>query len=152
MNNISLEMVVKKLLSDASTRKITLRIFLETINQADALGKDKWGTYFTQNCMRLLAGSLIVFTIEQKGIWLALDRTLLETLELKQKALELADCWQWDTSDYPKYTRVPSINGYFTPQENYLEVWSLIKEFHFPYLTKVAHKADCMPQLSRHAS
>jgi 5-methylcytosine-specific restriction protein A len=124
-------------------------MFVEAINHANSCGGDKWGTYYLPNKIRLLVGSLIVFTINEGSIWLALDDQLLEASEQYQHLLGETDSWQWDKEDYPRYSAVPSRNGYYTPSEKHLTIWPVIRTLHFEYINKAAKKYAKLKSSSR---
>lgn len=56
--------------------------------KADSLGRNKWGAYYTSEGIRLVVGNLIIFTIHKNGIWLALDKQLLDKMDGKRDLLE----------------------------------------------------------------
>ena len=128
------------LLPQEEKRKLCLEMFVEVVNHANSYGNDKWGTYYERKVVRLLVGSLIVFTIERGCVWLALDKPLLEGSEQHQYLLERENSWQWDQDDYPTYSKVPSRNGYYIPSESHSEIWPIIRLLHFEFIRKVAEK------------
>ncbi len=67
-------------------------------------------------------GEFLVFTIHKDGIWMALDKQLLDQLDEKRQLLELSDNWRWDTHSYPEYILIPSKNGYYTPAAKRLQL------------------------------
>ena len=134
--------VIHSLLPDAKTRRICLETFGETVNHANSFGSDKWGAYYERNKVRLLVGSLIVFTIEPGCVWLALDQELLEKSEELNNFLENTEDWQWDNHDYPRYTKVPSRNGFYVPSDKHKDVWTVIKQLHFEFISKTAAKYE----------
>jgi len=81
-----------------------------------------------------------VFTIENEGIWLTLDKQLLIESKVKRNLLENSTSWRWDTTDYPEYKTVPSKNGYYSPMKDYLKIWPDIRDLHFLYIQRVAQK------------
>lgn len=119
-----------------------ITILAETIQYCHNTSPDKWAIYYKsdQDKIRLIVGNLIVLTIEKRGIWLTLAREILEENEHYQDYLEKIDTWTWDICDYPSYSKVPSINGFYCPSENYLEDWTFIKKIHFEFIKKVNTK------------
>lgn len=145
MNEIAfnkVKQVVVSILPNPRTRNICLTLLCKTINQANMLGNAKWGTHYDKNNVRLLVGSLIVFTIEKGCIWLALDLPSLEASENKLALLQSTTSWQWDTDDYPNYIKVPSKNGYYTPSDDHPEIWPVVEELHFEFIKKAAAKYE----------
>ena len=134
------EEIIVSILPDEEFRKTCLTVFLESINQANTCGSEKWGVYYSYHCVRLLVGSLIVLELQRGRIWLALDQQLLEKSKDKRRSLELSKSWQWDTWDYPAYVRVPSRNGYYIPSEDHLKIWPIIRELHFELIRNAAEK------------
>lgn len=141
--------IIYSLLPQEKKRDLCLKIFVENINHANSYGSYKWGVHYDHKKVRLLMGSLIVCTIEQDCIWLALDRELLTGLEKYQQLLEKANSWQWDETDYPTYKIVSSRNGYYIPSENHLEIWPIIKLLHFEFINKVANKFGALKTTSQ---
>jgi hypothetical protein len=129
--------VIHSLLPDAETRRFCLEAFDETVRYADSFGSEKWGAYYERVRVRILVGSLIVFTLESGCIWLALDQELLETSQELSNFLESSEDWQWDNDDYPRYTKIPSRNGFYVPSEKHRDVWSLIKKLHFEFISRL---------------
>jgi 5-methylcytosine-specific restriction protein A len=81
---------------------------------------------------------LIVFTISNRGIWIALDK---ERLKKDQVSLTDLKQWRWDMDDYPEYSVITSKNGFYSPTD-YLRVWSILKKYHFDYIKKAAQKYE----------
>lgn len=134
--------VMHSLLPDARTRKICLEAFGESISYANSFGSHKWGAYYERGKVRLLVGSLIVFTIHSDCVWLALDQQLLEASQELSSFLESTEDWQWDDHDYPRYTKVPSRNGFYIPSDKHENVWDVIKQLHFEFISKTAAKYE----------
>lgn len=126
------ESTINVIIPDKNKRKLYFTILLETINLADSFGSNKWGIYYMKDRIRFLVGNLIVFTISNRGIWLALDK---EKLENDQFYLNSGQ-WKCDSEDYPEYSVIPSKNGFYSPSKN-LTLWSLLKKYHFDYIRKV---------------
>lgn len=132
--------VVASIIPDNEFRTRYLELFLEALLEANRHGRNKWGAYCENGRVRLLVGKLIVFTIHRNGVWITLDKPLLDKCLIDQRAL--ADCadWRWDTGRYAEYRVVPSKNGYYTPSESHAKIWPTIRELHFTYLDNVARK------------
>lgn len=137
-----IERTVSLLLPDEEYRKVCLSLFLESILKANAYGSDKWGAYCYSGGVRLLVGSLIVFTIHREGLWLSLDKQLLSEMKNERDLLEKSNSWHWDEGEYSEYKRIPSKNGYYVPSGEDLSIWPIIRSFHFEYIRKAANKYD----------
>jgi len=138
--HMKIEEVISSLLPDEEYRKICLSLFVQSLVKANSYGGNKWGAYYKKNCIRLLVGGNIVFTIHKEGIWLSLDRRFLNEETDQRRLLDKSTAWQWDKDDYPEYKRVPSRNGYYAPSADGLEIWPVICNFHFEYIKNVAKK------------
>lgn len=135
-----IESVIHRLIPQKQMRELCLQMLLETINYANSHGRDKWGIYYEKNHIRLLMGIFIIFTIEKECVWLSLDQDFLNSYPTEKQLLEESTDWKWDEIVYPKYHKISSKNGYYTPSENHPETWKLIKKFHFRFLDRVAEK------------
>jgi len=140
---------ITSLLPNDEYRKICLSLFLEALNKANSHGSNKWGAYYHSEGVRLLVGNLIVFTIHRNGIWLALDKQLLNEMQEKRSLLEKCGTWHWETGSYSEYKPVPSINGYYVPSSEDSQTWSIIRDFHFEYIKKVANKYEWLKTSSQ---
>lgn len=132
--------VAQRLFPDPKRRTLCLSLFAEAISNAHECGPDKWTVHLKRNRFRLIAGSLIIFTVEPRTIWVALDRQQLEESVEHQLLLEQTNSWRWDNSDYPEYTRVPSQNGYYVPDSDHLQMWPIVRKLHFTFVMRVAEK------------
>lgn len=130
------------LLPDEEARRLCLSLFLESLMEADTKGSNKWGVYYARDVdrLRLLVGSLIVLAIHKQGLWMTLDQELLEELPWDVDRLAKSSAWQWDPGRWSYYTLVPSKNGYYTPGKDHLQIWPVLRQFHFEYIDKVARK------------
>ena len=135
---IEIESIVNSIIPDENNKKLYFTILLEVINLADSFGSTKWGIYYQQDRIRFLIGNLIVFTISNRGIWIALDK---ERLKKDNISFEEFKQWKWDSDDYPEYSVIPSKNGFYNPSEQ-LRVWSILKKYHFDYIKKAAQKYE----------
>lgn len=135
-----IERVISSLLPAKYARHFCMSVLAADINHVNALGKNKWGAYYQSDRIRLLVGSMIVFTVHRGGIWLPLDRELLTETPSYQEELDLFEDWKWDSDDYPEYTAVPSINGTYFPTSEQSPSWYIVKELHYAFLSKVVRK------------
>lgn len=145
----TVHLTLDQILPEKRLRENCLNIFSECIICADESGSNKWGLHLHKNKIRLLVGSMIVCTIQDEEIWLALDRGHLDSEGEFEEVLNDSPYWRWDTEDYPEYTRVPSRNGYYIPNEKNLELWSTIKNAHFEFVRNVANKFESLQTQSK---
>lgn len=138
-----------RLLPDKKLRENCLNVFSECIICADESGSNKWGVHLQKNRIRLIVGSMIVCTIQDEEIWIALDGEKLESYSKFEDVLNNSPNWRWDTEDYPEYTRVPSRNGYYRPNDRNLEFWSTIKELHYKFIRNVGNKFESLQNRSQ---
>ncbi|AKB17052.1 HNH endonuclease [Methanosarcina sp. WWM596] len=131
---------MESLFPDGEYRKLILSLFLEALKKANSYGSNKWGAYYYDEGVRLLVGNLIVFTVHKNGIWLTLDKQLLNERTDIWKLLDESDLWHWETGDYSEYKPVPSMNGYYTPSNKDSDIWPIVRELHFYYIDNVANK------------
>jgi 5-methylcytosine-specific restriction endonuclease McrA len=93
--------------------------------------------------LRIFLGKLIVMTIEREYIWIAMDPTI-QSVNLSE-----FKSWHWDEPElrprsakgtpYPKYSRPPSLNGFYSPSEDPEgKEWQQISTFHYEYLKQTA--------------
>lgn len=150
MNSISkVEKVINSILPNEEIKEKCLSLFLKSIKKTSSYGNGKWGVYYLDDCIRLLIGNLIVFTIHKGRIWLALDKELLNDLNEERTKLENSRNWHWDNEDYPEYSKIPSKNGYYVPSEEYSKISSIISEFHFEFIEKVSKKYEKLNKRSQ---
>ena len=67
--------IIQTLIPDASSRKALLNAFADSIVRAHMEGEDKWGITLGTDRIRLNVGSIVVCTIHNRALWLALVRT-----------------------------------------------------------------------------
>jgi len=137
-----IEQTISSLLPNEEYRKVCLSLFSESLLKANTYGSDKWGAYCYSGGVRLLVGSLIVFTIHKEGLWLSLDKQLLNEKKDEQSLLEKSKAWRWERGEYSEYEPVPSRNGYYVPLRENLDIWPIIRDFHFEHIKKVANKYE----------
>jgi 5-methylcytosine-specific restriction protein A len=149
VNNI--EQKINSLLKFHPYQNNILKILVDSIKYCHKCGSDKWAIYYKpdKNKIRLIMGNLIILVIEEEGIWLALDRQMLEENQGYKDYLEKLNTWTWDNHDYPRYNQVPSINGFYIPSENYYQDWNFIKKLHFEFIEKVNAKYSKINQRSK---
>ncbi|MFA7071098.1 HNH endonuclease [Methanoculleus bourgensis] len=135
-----IEHTISSLLPNEEYRRVCLSLFVESLLKANTYGSDKWGAYCYSEGVRLLVGSLIIFTVHKEGLWLSLDKQLLNEMKDEQSLLEKSKAWRWERGEYSEYEPVPSRNGYYVPSGESLDIWPIIRDFHFEYIKKVANK------------
>lgn len=132
--------VVKSLIPDENIREKCLKIFSECLIKADESGSTKWGVHVKKDRIRLLVGSLIVCTVIKDKIWMALDREMLESTGSVRDIIESSGYWTWDTEDYPEYSQVPTLNGYYEVIDESFYLWAELKKLHFELIRKTGEK------------
>lgn len=137
MQNI--EKTINSLIPDQENRKLSLNIFLETIRFANSFGSNKWGTS-TKYRVGLSIGSLIIFTIEKDRLWMALDKEFMNLYQDDIEFLISSGYWEWDEKVYPEYNSIQSKNGYYVPCSESLNIWNIVKKFHFQSIKKESEK------------
>ncbi|MEG3057297.1 MAG: HNH endonuclease signature motif containing protein [Methanoculleus sp.] len=135
-----IERTISSFLPDEEYRKVCLSLFVDSLLEANSYGSKKWGAYCYSGGVRLLVGSLIVFTIHRKGLWLALDKQLLDEKKDERRQLEASESWSWGRGEWSEYKKIPSRNGYYMPSKDSQDIWSTIRVFHFEYIRKAAEK------------
>jgi hypothetical protein len=108
-----------------------LSVFADSMHHIRARKPDWCLVRFHGRHLRLFAGRLIVMTLEAGRVWLSTDS------EGHQPDWPRLRSWQWDAKSYPEYTRVPSRNGYYSPESDLENDWPLIRAKHFAYIDKV---------------
>lgn len=148
--------IVTSLLPDTRVRKRCLEVFVEAVIEANKYGANKWGVHVLSDRVRLLVGNLIVLTIHNQAVWMALDQLSLEESPDGRNEIEHPLDWKWGGA----YTAVLSKNGYYTPS-NDLQLWPRLRELHFAFIGRVAEKyrqlrsssqARCEPDLLTYLS
>lgn len=137
------------LLPDHQIRRHCLELLLQSIRTAHHQGRNKWGVHRDGSRVRLLVGGLVVFTIENGRIWLALDGALLDASPQKRATLDRSPAWQWDAGKYAEYRRVPSKNGYYMPHPKRWELRPVIDKLHLEFVRNVARKYEHLPRPSQ---
>ena len=142
MNN--LEKYITRLLPDNKRRLLYLEIFKEIILYANSLGVEKWGVHCKAGSIRFLVGGLIIATIHENSVWLALDAELLASANPDiVKAIEN----DWDTGKWAFYRAIETKNLFYTDSD--LKKWELIKSIHLEVIKKASKKYNALDNRSR---
>lgn len=144
------EDVVDSLIPETEARTLCLSVFRESLIEANKYGANKWGAYYTNDKVRLLVGSLIVLTIEKRGVWVTLDKQLFEKFTEELHLLEISNDWHWDTGLWSEYKAVPSKNGYYFPSNDHSQIWPVIRRLHFSFIEQAAKKYAQLRENSKH--
>ncbi len=110
---------------------------MEALTKANSFSSSKWSAYCGNGVIRLVVGHHIVFTIHKEGIWLALDKQMLNEEQNKRIKLEnlvKIGVWFWDAKDYPEYVVTPSKNGWYDAYKGDVDSWHIIRDFHFKFI------------------
>jgi hypothetical protein len=143
---------IESILPDPKARNQYLTIFLESILEANKYGANKWGAYYTNDKIRLLVGSLIVLTVEKHGLWVTLDKQLLDKSNKEFDLSEHSDDWRWDTGSWSEYKAVPSKNGFYAPSEKHPQIWPIIRRLHFEFISNVARRYGQLRESSKNTN
>ncbi len=133
---------------EADIRQKCLVMFAEAIDEANRQGRDTWAVTHatgTGRKVRLIVGHLIVCTLGNGRLWMALDKGLLETPNHRSLLAE-SDDWEWGTGRYAEYRQIPSRNGYYRPLEEHSEIWDVIQRLHFESIFKAASQTTMDPR------
>lgn len=128
---------VISILKESNAGHILLRMFADAISEANVHGREKWAITCTNSKVRLQVGHVIICTLEDGRIWMALDKSLLE-VSRRRSRFENTEDWRWDDSVYPEYSSINSKNGYYFPSEQHEEIWPEIRRLHFESIYRAA--------------
>lgn len=138
--------IVASVLPDRRTRLIGLTIFAESIFRAHSHGARKWGAYtqsHSREGIRLLCGDFIILTLHRDYVWLSLDKEGFDTSDLAEDP-----CWHRDEGNlpggYPSYSRTPSVNIYYKPDDLQNALWPHIQTLHFQFIDRVGEKYESL--------
>jgi len=119
---------IAAILPNLAVRIVQLRILADSIDYLHERNESLWLTHLLPDRLRLLAGRLIILTLQGDRVWLAADPTA---------QLSHLSSWDWDTVSYPQYKRVPSRNGCYLPLMDPGGDWPAIQKAHFAFLDRV---------------
>ena len=145
---------VRLILPDAGTRQGCLQMFADAIDEAHTQGRAKWAiTQQTSGVrkVRLVVGHIIVCTLGNGRIWLALDKGMLDAQNNKQ-ILEQSLDWEWGGGPFAEYRQIPSRNGHYRPSESNGDIWLAVQRLHFESIRKAANHTTMDPRTpSKHS-
>lgn len=133
---MNIQNTLYQLLPEKYIRTSILTKFAMSIRQAHVCGSDKWSIHCLPNKLRLHVGSVIIMTVHKGKLWLALDSCSgYETLNESIKR----GSWTWDDYSYPRYTRIPSKNGFYLAENDQDSAdWQSIEKLHFTSIHKAS--------------
>ena len=135
--------IIENIIAEPEERDLCLSAFAEAIEEADMCGRNKWGISLFDDRVRLNVGQVVVCTIWDGGLWLALENSNVEDL----KGLDGFSLLNQET-----YEIVPSIDGQYTPREkSHSETWSKIKQHHFKLIELAADSRQQLRKSSQEA-
>ncbi len=125
---------------DTNNHRAVLSMLVDSIVEANLQTGGNWAVQCQRNDIRLTVGHYYIFVIDRNGIWLALDRDLIDTTNCLTE-LENAG-WVHDErygSYKDKYQNIFSVNGYYVSQSGYLMGWSSvsISQLHFAFINSI---------------
>lgn len=139
------ERLVLSILPEVDVRQKCLEIFADAIAEANIYGRDKWAVVHTSRKVRLIVGHIIVCTIVDGHVWMALDKGLLGSSN-DRSLLEQSGDWEWDTDGYPEYPSISSRNGHYRPSEKHAEIWPAVRRLHFESIYRAANQTTMDPR------
>lgn len=104
--------LIDRILQNPANREPCLRFFSNSINCAHAQGPSKWGVTLHDDRIRLNVGGVVVCTLQNDRLWLALDR---ESVSVETHAsLEALIGWKWEKH---YYRVIPSLAAFYSPSQ-----------------------------------
>lgn len=129
-----------RILPDDARRAMCLSILADSIDRLHSKNPAHWATYCDGDQLRLRGGGLIVLTIENSRLWLALDQAAIDASGAAL-ALARAPDVKLDTGKWAHYKRPHTTNIFYAPSAKTADTWPLIKPLHFALLDRVAKHA-----------
>lgn len=115
---------------DQRIREAMLAIFAASMDFIEARRPEWCHVRFASEGLRLFAGRLIVLTVHEDTVWLAVDPSAAEA------DLDQLSSWRWDTGRWQRYRRVTSRNGYYSPALDAGTEWASIGRAHYALLER----------------
>lgn len=149
---------------DAQLLKTVLAIFAEAIQEVDRYSRDSWVVQIEGDVIQLVLGHYLVLMTWENGVWLSLDKQLLED-ERYSPSLASLRAWGLQPDDpnapgsYPAYMDKSrrtefSVNGYYQIGQEHPIAWPHIRRFFIEFIYKATYHGQPMDPHSRnkHAS
>jgi hypothetical protein len=108
---------IEGLIPDNLTRRYCVDIFIESVAAANAYGPGKWAITMTGSAVSLVVGEIVVAALVRDGLWLSLDGD-----EDLYDQVDQLPGWEWDDGHFT-HEQVSSMNGYFEPSPDRMNVW-----------------------------
>ena len=131
---------LERILPDEATRTACLSIFAELMERLHAQDPAHWGAYCEGDHLRLRGGGLIVLTIRNGRIWLALDQEAIDASKSAASDIHASGV-EPDPRKWAHYQRPRTTNVFYAPSAESAPTWPLIKGLHFALLDRVARHA-----------
>ncbi len=112
---------LEKFIPSAAERESVLAAFVEVVKLAEKLGTERWSITLKRNRVRLNAGNLRVFDINQGGIKLAFDPARVD--DHQKAALDAADIHR----EVDGYQLFPSYQTARVPASRVAELWPFLR-------------------------
>jgi putative restriction endonuclease len=146
------ERLILSILPEPDTRQKVLSVFADAIEEANRHGRDVWAVRYNRaRKVRLHVGGVIICTIGNGRIWMALDKGLLETSN-DRSLLERSGDWKWGKGRNAEYRLISSRNGIYLPSEKHPELWPVIRRLHFESIYKAANQTTLDPRTRKRHS
>ncbi len=140
------ERLILSILPQSDTRQKVLTVFADAIEEANRHGRDVWAVRDNRaRKVRLHVGRVVICTIGNGSIWMALDKGLLDTSN-HESFLERSGDWEWGKGRYAEYRLIPSRNGIYMPSEKHPELCPVIRRLHFESISKAANQTTIDPR------
>jgi hypothetical protein len=138
---------IESLLPEPGARHRCLTAFADAIRDAHRQGADKWGITCMPDRVRLVAGSLVVCTVPDGGLWVVLASDYLERQPGLKEQIERSSHWRKHSTGYMV---IPSISGYYLPDAPESELtWCILKSPHFSFIEAAARTYQRLRAQSR---
>lgn len=160
-SELDAQRIMETLCPTPELRAAHISMMADGIIEANRYNRSLWCLNMSDDAIRLTVTHYYVCTINQKGIWLALDDEFVHDDGHNRRYLptihELnALGWRMDSSDmevqgggYPTYKdksrlRDFSVNGYYTVGENHDEAWKHVRRLFFNFIYKAIYHGQKM--------
>jgi hypothetical protein len=150
--------IVESLCPDPNLRAIYLTMISDGIMEANRYDRGIWSVNVNNGGVRLTVAHYYVCTIEQKGIWLALNDIFLRYDENEKRyhpSMDQLNKYGWkmdvpgEPGAYPTYKDRTmntdfSANGFYSPGKNHSDAWKHIRKLFLDLIYKAIYHGQPM--------
>jgi hypothetical protein len=162
-NELDAQHIMETLCPNPTLRTIYISIISDGIIEANRFNRSLWSVNMNDDAIRLTVAHYYVCTIDQNGIWLALDDAFFHNDERNQQYLPTVNQLNqlgWEIDDratqrgaYPTYKDRSmrtdfSVNGHYSVGENHLEAWKHIRRLFLALIYKAIYYGQDMDRRS----